>query len=81
MSALVTIDPEKRLMLSGLFSEHKHGRVLINAVLEGRWGIALADDEFKPQAAVLLHNPVASTVPVPSSVVHVMAMLWHQGDL
>jgi GNAT superfamily N-acetyltransferase len=60
MRELVTIDPKKRLILSKLFSEHKHGRVLINAVLEGRWGIALADDEFKPQAAVLLHSPVAS---------------------
>lgn len=60
MSGLVKIDPKKRLMLSGLFSEHKHSRVLINAVLEGRWGIALADDVITPQAAVLLHNPVAS---------------------
>lgn len=60
MSGLVKIDPKKRLILSGLFSEHKHSRVLINAVLEGRWGIALADDEIKPQVAVLLHNPVAS---------------------
>ena len=60
MSGLVKIDPKKRLMLSGLFSEHKHSRVLINAVLEGRWGIAFADNEIKPQVAVLLHNPVAS---------------------
>jgi GNAT superfamily N-acetyltransferase len=60
MRELVTIDPKKRLILSELFSKHKHGRVLINAVLEGRWGIALTDDAFKPQAAVLLHKPVVS---------------------
>jgi GNAT superfamily N-acetyltransferase len=60
MSEIIKIDPKKRLILSKLFSKHKYSRFLINAVLEGEWGIALADDEIKPQVALLMHDPVAS---------------------
>lgn len=60
MGDILRLEHKYRRKLEELFSNHKFGRFFILAVLEGRWGMALADNQYKPHVALLIHNPIAS---------------------
>ena len=49
MNRMITIGSSSRKILAGLFSNYRHFRFMISAVLEGRFGSALADNENKPR--------------------------------
>ena len=47
-----------RAEVAQLFSGHRHWRTTIEAVLEGQYGPALADDANRPHIAALVDGPV-----------------------
>jgi GNAT superfamily N-acetyltransferase len=57
MGTMKQISPAKRNNLAGLFTNHKRVRMLVEAVLEGQFGTALADAEREPQVAQLSIGP------------------------
>lgn len=50
---MITIEPNRRSVLAGLFASHKRQRMLIDGALEGRYGMAMADSEQEPRLARL----------------------------
>ena len=53
MEALIEIAPDRRGGLAGLFANHQRVRMVVEAILEGRFGVALADSEEEPSLAQL----------------------------
>jgi len=53
MHTLKEIAVDRRGKLAGLFAHHKRMRIMIEAVLEGQFGTALADAEDEPRLAQL----------------------------
>jgi GNAT superfamily N-acetyltransferase len=60
MGYILSLEHNDRRKLDELFSNHKLLRFLILTVLEGRWGLALADNEYTPHVGLLIHNPIAA---------------------
>ena len=53
---IVSIDSGERDVLIPLFADHLVERILINSILEGHTGIALADSKTNPRVAQLTHS-------------------------
>lgn len=50
---MITVAPDRRSVLAGLFAGHKRQRILIDGGLEGRYGTAMADSAQEPRLARL----------------------------
>ena len=59
MSEIILLAPGERACLKELFSKNQRDTVLIDSVLEGQVGCAMADSQKKPQAARLDLGPFA----------------------
>ena len=79
--SIVSIDPDKRSVLTPLFANYLPKRILINSILEGHSGIALANSKTNPRVAQLTLTGWAilggdATHPTAQKLVQQLSEMW-----